>query len=156
MTPLLYWSLLLLVAGFAVLHGRKYERAAALACLGASLATLFVHQISDVRYVTVAAGDMLVDCAALAIFIIIALRSDRFWPLWVAGLQLVTSFGHFLKAIDPELVPQAYGAALRLWSYPILVIVFIGAWRSWRRDRSPADLPQAGGAETIEADRAAA
>ncbi len=136
MAPVLYWSFLLLISAFAVIQGRKYERAAALVCLGASLLTLLVHKISDVRYVNVAGGDLLIDCAVLAIFVLIALRSDRFWPLWVAGLQLVTSFAHFLKAMDPGLVPQAYGAALRFWSYPILLIVAVAIWRSSRR---PAD-----------------
>ena len=61
---------------------------------------------------------MLVDLAVLAGIHPVALRSDRFWPLWVAGLQLTTSIGHFLKGIDQDLLPRAYGAALQFWSYP--------------------------------------
>ena len=50
--------------------------------------------------------------------------SDRFWPLWVAGLQLIDSMSHLMKAIDADLLPTAYGAAERFWSYPILFILF--------------------------------
>ena len=57
----------------------------------------------------------------LVAFVVIALRSDRFWPLWVAGLQLTISISHVLKAIQPDLLPIAYGVAERFWSYPILL-----------------------------------
>jgi hypothetical protein len=84
----------------------------------------------------------------LTAFVFIALNSDRFWPLWVAGLQLVTSFAHFLKALDPGLVPQAYGAAVRFWSYPILIILAVATWRGHRR--------RAVAAEANDGERAAA
>lgn len=69
----------------------------------------------------------------LASFLAIALLSDRFWPLWVAGLQLTSSLGHLFKMLDPGLLPHAYAGAIRFWSYPILVILFVGSWRSYRR-----------------------
>ena len=40
-------------------------------------------------------GAVLVDLAVLAGFFAVALRSSRFWPLWVAGLQLTTSLRPF-------------------------------------------------------------
>ena len=81
---------------------------------------------------------MLVDLAVLAGFTAVALRSRRFWPLWVAGLQLTTSIGHFLKGIDQHLLPRAYGAALQFWSYPILLILAIGTFRNHQRLRRSA------------------
>ena len=81
---------------------------------------------------------MLVDLAVLACFVVVALRSDRFWPLWVAGLQLTTSIGHLLKGIDQDLLPRAYGAALQFWSYPILLILVAGTWRRHRRETQNA------------------
>ena len=81
---------------------------------------------------------MLVDLAVLGGFVMVALRSKRFWPLWVAGLQLTTSVGHLLKGIDQELLPRAYGAALQFWSYPILVILAAGTYRRHQRLRELA------------------
>jgi hypothetical protein len=69
----------------------------------------------------------------LAAFVFVALRSDRFWPLWIAGLQLTMSISHLLKAIQPDLVPIAYAAAERFWSYPILAIIAVATWRSHQR-----------------------
>jgi len=92
-----------------------------------------------------------VDLLTLGAFTFVALRSDRFWPLWISGLQLTTSIAHVLKAIDPELVPIAYAAAGRFWSYPILLILAVGTWRTSRRmqlqpiDERPArDYPATG------------
>ena len=50
-------------------------------------------------------------------------------PLWIAGIQLTTSIGHIIKAIEPSLLPLAYGAALMFWSYPILLIIAAGVLR---------------------------
>ena len=81
---------------------------------------------------------MLVDLAVLTGFVVVALRSKRFWPLWVAGLQLTTSIGHLLKGVDQELLPRAYGAALQFWSYPILLILAVGTYRRHQRIRQGA------------------
>lgn len=133
MSPILYWTLLALTCGYALVRGGQYERLVAIVCILASFATVAVNSPLNHMYVHVEGSALLVDMAVLAAFVAVALRSDRFWPLWVAGLQLTTSVAHFLKAIDPNLIPQAYGLAVRFWSYPILVILFVGAWRSHRR-----------------------
>ncbi len=104
------------------------------------------------RYAGVEEGLLLVDLAVLAGFITVALRSKRFWPLWVAGLQLTTSLGHILKGVDQDLLPQAYGAALQFWSYPILIILAVGTYRQ----PSPAasrDQPSACSAGPIKGRR---
>ena len=90
------------------------------------------------RYAGVEEGLLFVDLAVLVGFVMVALRSKRFWPLWVAGLQLTTSVGHLLKGIDQELLPRAYGAALQFWSYPILVILAAGTYRRNQRIRELA------------------
>ena len=143
MSPILYLTLLTLTCGYAIYGGRRFERSTAAICIAATLATVSVNSPLSERYLRVESGALLVDAAVLAAFVAVALCSDRFWPLWVAGLQLVTSFAHFLKAIDPGLVPQAYGAAVRIWSYPILIILAVATWRA-RRRRAPAEIDGAG------------
>lgn len=133
MSPQLYWLLLTLTCGYALVRGRKYERLTAFICIAASVISVLLRAPLQERYLGVEGGDLLVDLAVLGAFIVIALQSDRFWPLWVAGLQLTTSMSHFLRAIDVHLIPQAYAAAERFWSYPILIVVFVGAWRAHRR-----------------------
>lgn len=133
MSPILFWTLLILTCGYATYRGGRYERIVAAICIIGTIATIAVNSPLNRMYVHVEIGALMVDIAVLVAFIAVALRSDRFWPLWVAGLQLTTSISHFLKALDPHLVPMAYGAAVRFWSYPILLILFVGAWRSHQR-----------------------
>jgi len=131
--PLIFGPLLLAVCLYAWLKGGGDERVVAATCLAGTAATMLVISPLRNRYSGVEQGLMLVDLAVLAGFITVALRSKRFWPLWVAGLQLTTSLGHILKSVDQDLLPRAYGAALQFWSYPILVVLAVGTFRSHRR-----------------------
>jgi len=132
MSPILYWPLLLLTCGYALYRGSYYERVVALICLIGTVASVSLLPLHG-RYASVNVGELAVDCIVLAGFVIVALHSDRFWPLWVAGLQFTSSFAHILKAFQPDLIPHAYAAAVRFWSYPILLILFVGAWRTHHR-----------------------
>lgn len=131
--PFIFIPLLLAICLYAWWRGGADERIVALTCLAGTVATLLVVSPLRQRYASLEEGLLLVDLAVLAGFITVALRSKRFWPLWVAGLQLTTSIGHVLKGVDQDLLPKAYGAALQFWSYPILVILLVGTYRRHRR-----------------------
>lgn len=135
----------LLLAGLVALtfwRGRTDERIAAGVCVGGTLLTVIVgNQLAvDHSYFDIAA--FLVDVGVLAAFLAIALRSSRFWPLWVTGLQLTTTSIHLLMIVSPRLPGGIFGAALAVWSYPILFLIGIGAWRTpWiERWRSAPDI----------------
>jgi hypothetical protein len=133
LSPFTYWILLFAVSAYAFARGRLDERLAALICIAATLITwLFNSPLQD-RFSGVEIGVLAADALALAGFTFLALRSDRFWPLWVAGLQLTTTLSHFLKAIQIDLMPQAYAAAARFWVYPIFLVIVVGTWRSHQR-----------------------
>jgi hypothetical protein len=126
---------------YAFLRGTTDARIVALTCVIANFASYALVS----RYASVERGVMVIDFLTFAAFTFVALRSDRFWPLWVSGLQLATSLGHLLKGLDQSLVPFAYAAALRFWSYPILIIIAVGIWRSHRRADENAALVTSGG-----------
>ena len=81
---------------------------------------------------------LVIDVGVLGAFVTVALSSQRFWPLWVAGLQLTTSLAHLFRMTSVDLIPLAYAAAERFWSYPILLIIAFGAWRHHRRVKREA------------------
>lgn len=141
MTPFLYWSILALSCGYALLRGCANERIAASVCIVASVVSVLVLSPMSVRYASVETGELTVDLLVLAVFLVVALRSDRFWPLWISGLQLTTTLAHFLKAINFDLIPSAYGAAERFWSYPILIVIAVGTWRQHRRGLTQDNSP---------------
>ena len=138
--PFTRWRLFRFLPGCRALGGGFLRRS--LFPLGAglrlSLTQAFLercHAPAQERYIGIETSDLVIDLAVLAALLGIALRSDRFWPLWVAGLQLTVTVSHVMKAIKPDLMPFAYAAAERFWSYPILLILFAGAWRQQRRRR---------------------
>ena len=133
MTKYVFWTLLLITCGYALWRGRKYEQLSALIFISASVASVAARSALQENYSAVARSDLVIDSLVLVALVAVALRSDRFWPLWVAGLQLTISMSHVLKAIQPDLLPLAYAAAERFWSYPTLIILFIGAWRQHQR-----------------------
>jgi len=130
--PYIFIPLLAAVCLYALWRGGKDERVVAACCMIGTGATLLVVSPLRQRYASLEEGLLFVDLAVLAGFITVALRSKRFWPLWVAGLQLTTSVGHMLKGVDQELLPRAYGAALQFWSYPILLLLAVGTYRFHR------------------------
>jgi hypothetical protein len=134
MKHLYAFAILLLVStGYALWRGDRDHRIVAAICLAAVFATQIALDPVTSRYSGTETGGLLVDVATFGGFLIVALQSTRFWPLWVAGLQLTTSLGHLLKTIDIALLPKAYAVALIFWSYPILLILAIGTWRAHRR-----------------------
>jgi hypothetical protein len=133
----IFIPILFAVCLYAWWRGGPDERIVAATCLAGTAATLVAVSPLHQRYVGVEEGLLIVDLAVLAGFVLVALRSKRFWPLWVAGLQLTTSLGHILKGVDQDLLPRAYGAALQFWSYPILIILAAGTYRRHQRFRQP-------------------
>ena len=136
MVRLILYNLLLFGAcGYALWRGKVDARIVAIAFFVGNFATFALRSQYSGGYSSVELGIFVVDSACLLAFTYAALISDRFWPLWVSGLQLTTSFGHILKAVDSQLVPLAYAASLRFWGYPILIILAVGVWRGQRRLR---------------------
>ena len=129
MRTLLFFCLLFGACGYAWLRGKDDERLVAAACVVASFASFGLRS----QYTDVEVGLLVVDLLTFVVFTYVALRSERFWPLWISGLQLTTGIGHVLKAMEPGLVPIAYATALRFWSYPILMILAIATWRAHHR-----------------------
>jgi hypothetical protein len=125
----LYWTLLALVIALAWWRGDREMRIAAAICLLATIGSL--HSLNPYSFdgSSIKATVGLVDVMALAAFTCIAFRSEHFWPLWVAGLQLTTTLSHVLRLLAPSLVQVAYDAAMKLWSYPLLIILAVAAWR---------------------------
>lgn len=119
--------------GYAFLKGTRDARIVAVVCVVASFATFALTRPVATSYSSVETGVLVVDLLTLAAFTFVALTSDRFWPLWISGLQLTTSLGHLLKEVQSDLLPLAYAAALRFWSYPILIILIIAVWRNQKR-----------------------
>lgn len=140
-SPLAYWLILLAVTAYAFGRGARDERMVTAIVVLASIATVAVYAPVAEAFEKVETGVFLVDVAALAAFVGVALISSRFWPLWVAGFQLTSVMSHFMKLVHLDLIPQVYAAAERFWIYPMLLAIMVGTWRTHRRLNSQANRP---------------
>lgn len=136
LSPIAYLIVLAAVVLFAFWRGRADEKFAATVCVLATAATHVAWEPVIGSYSDLEIGVFVVDFGTLAAFTYLALRSDRFWPLWVAGLQLTTILSHLLKLVRLDLLPQAYAAAGRFWVYPIFLIIAAGTFSGARRRAS--------------------
>jgi hypothetical protein len=132
---LLYNGLLLLVVIYAMARGGRSERAAALIMLAGSLLTKVVYAPFANRFGDVELTVLLVDAAGFVGFTIVALKSDRYWPIWIAALQLIGMLVHLAKLIEPAMLRTGYAFMLAIWSYPMLALIAFGTWSHHRRQR---------------------
>jgi hypothetical protein len=138
MVRLILFALLLFGScGYALWKGSRDARIVAATCLVAAFASFPIA-----AYGSVEINVLIVDLLVLASFLYVALQSDRFWPLWIAGLHVTTVIAHALKLMTGDLVPIAYAVALRMWAYPELIILAIAVWRHNQRNAAPLAVPQ--------------
>ncbi len=140
------FNLLLLVScGFAAVRGGKPEQWAAAALLTAAGATLLINLPRSAHFRNVETEVLLVDLALLAALVVLALRANRFWPIWITALHASTVAVHLAKAANPELVWPVYATAAQASAVPIQLILLWAAMRHRRRrKRMGSDPPWSG------------
>ena len=118
--------LLVTSCGYALVRGGTPERLGG-ACflLAAALSAASVSPLA-VRFHHLETGLFLADILVLGVFLSLSYLSERFWPLWISGLQLDEVGTHVVSWIAPDILPRAYSEAVTLWAYPMLIILVIG------------------------------
>lgn len=130
---LIYDALLLACWAYAMLKGGAPERIGASILLVGSALTFLAVTGPTARFASMEAGILAVDVAASIAFLVLALRAERFWPLWITGLQLIGTAGHVVKLVDPDVIRWAYAFVLAFWSYPMLFLLTLGTWLHQKR-----------------------
>ena len=131
-----YWMFLTPCAAYIFLKGGPPERAGiSIALLASIVSHLVVTGSRAIRFQQVEAGVFAVDLLTLAAFLILALRADRFWPLWITGIHLVGVATHTAMLVSPAVLPWVYGWIQGFWAYPITIIMIIATWRHQKRLR---------------------
>jgi hypothetical protein len=125
-------------AGFALWKGGQPERACAVAMVAAWLATVLLTDRRN-NWVDPQWGVMAADLSLLTLLLWVALRANRFWPLWAAAFQLLGVITHVAIMADRTISGRAYYVAAVIWSYLVVIALAAGTWSAWRRRRlSPA------------------
>jgi len=84
----------------------------------------------------------LFDAALTVLYLWIALRSRRYWPLFAAGFQLLVMVTHLGHAVDPRVTGWSYLTAQLLWAYLVIIAIGYGSWTAPRRYADIADEPE--------------
>lgn len=130
--------LLLLVALYAYKKGGRPERHVAFVLLGMLFANSTHAAITGqwTDYEGIPWFRVILDFTGFALILAIALRADRWWPLWVGGVQLLAVLAHLLRALDASLPPLAY-AVMERWPFWIAIVsTGIGTYFHARRQRT--------------------
>ncbi len=111
--------------GGALWMGRESERWTAIALLLSAFASPLLQTSEFFQPET---GILFVDLLLLIYLVWLALRSDRFWPLYAAGFQVVGTTIHLARFADPNVLHSAYATAQIFWAYPVLLALAAGTW----------------------------
>lgn len=130
-----YLFLVLLVACclFAFTRGGAPERIGMAVYAAGSVLTFVAVSAPPIRFHGVEVGVFVIDVCVLVSLIVVALRANRFWPIWVSALQGLGVLGSLAMMLHPRVIPWAYAVVLSIWSYPILALIAIGTRNHQRR-----------------------
>ena len=132
MMPALFLTLLLGSCLYAAIRGGAPERIGAAILIAATLASAATLEASRHRYFATEIPTMWVDIAMGLAFVALALRAQRYWPMWVSMVQLVIVATH-LVMFAPETGSWAYWAVQAVGSYPAPVLLALGTLRHRER-----------------------
>ncbi len=124
---------------YAVWRGGSPERLVAGMMSAAVVLTAAAGYFLSEKFRTVSASILMVDLALLGGLLLLAVRANRFWPMWVAAFQLVSIFVHLARGIDPTLLPEVYNRVLGKFAYPMVVLLIAGTRRHAQRDPHEKD-----------------
>ena len=128
--------ILWLCEGYALVRGGAPERAgAALMLLSVYISGLVLSPaVSPTsRFSHLEVGLFLVDLIAYAASLVLMLRAERFWTIWLSALFGVELLAHVLAIPNSPSLNLTYAILEQVWGYPLALLPAIGAWRHQQR-----------------------
>lgn len=125
-----FFTIMLGTCGVALWLGRDSERWTALVLVTSAIASLLAQTS---KFFQPESDILLIDLALLSYLIWLAMRSDRFWPLYAAAFQIIGTLIHVARITDDSIFQSAYATGQILWSYPVLLTLAVGTWFEARR-----------------------
>jgi hypothetical protein len=125
----IYLATLLLACSYAYRNGGVTEKqGAGIMVVGSILTALMGTGWQGVNF-----GVLLVDLAVLVALVVLMLRTDKYWLLWMTAFHVIGVLTHIAKMIDPLILPRAYSIGQGFWAYPMLVALAMGVSEERRR-----------------------
>jgi hypothetical protein len=132
----------LTVYAYALRRGGAPERIAGSMMVLAGFATFMLPVIPRVTFYAIEWQRVTIDAALLAGLLIVVALADRFWPIYAAGLHLLTVATHGVRMYDPNVLPIVYTRVSAWLAYPVLIVLAVGVMR--HASRQAAGEPEYG------------
>ena len=126
-------ALQLAAAAYALWRGGAPERVAAGMQVGAAFFTAIGYASSATRFAQIEWAAFSIDTVLFAGLYALALRSNRIWPLGMAACQLAAIFVNLARAADFGMSALGYAFLLKVWGYPMVLILAVAVVRHRRR-----------------------
>ena len=115
----------MLCAVYASVNGGRTGKAGSAIFVLASVLTVAAARMHP-SWAGTSLGLFAVDAGCLLALLILALASNRFWPIWALGFQIVAVATHLATLSIPDVVPKSFQALLSFWAIPILWVMVAG------------------------------
>jgi hypothetical protein len=119
------WACLIAAVAPALWRGGWPERCAA----GAMIAAWFGSALTQntLQMWGPQTGVVIIDLMLLAVLLILALTTDRWWPMWASGFHGLGVLLHLAVLLDSKIWGRAYFIAGTVFSVLTLTALFVGA-----------------------------
>lgn len=101
---LAFFSALLLCVAYASKNGGRTGKAGSAIFIVASISTVAAARMSP-SWAGTSLGLFAVDAGCLIALVMLALASNRLWPIWALGFQIVAVATHIATLSIPDVVP---------------------------------------------------
>ncbi len=135
-----HWALLPLIATLALIlwNGGQVEKFCALAYASQFPLLAGFHLVNgqsadEMSLTRFQPGLFLIDWAQLVLFLLIALRANRLYPLVIAAAQIITVVAHLLRLGVIDMHPRTY--AVLIIAPDIVQIAALMAGTAWHAHR---------------------
>lgn len=119
----------------------RYLSAILLGAIPLDMLYHWVMQSSGVVWHRINVGHLGLDVLLLLLLGGIALRANRFYPLWLGGAQIIAVLSHCYRFVIVDIDPTAYAIMQRMPSWIQLVAMAIGLFAHIRRVRRIGQYP---------------
>ena len=143
MIGILFWLLTLVGCGYAASLGGRDGRWAASLIIAASLLTV-PATLLGASWVRTEFSILMVDLSLLFGLYALALKSKRYFPVWMTGFHLIAVVTHMSTLIAPGFAPEIYRGLQSLWAVPVTLAMMWGIHLDRRGQalvHSPSKIP---------------
>lgn len=120
---------------YAFVAGGRPERFAMVAQLIAFVWGVFAISFRWTNWDGFPVGVAVSDLGLALALVVLALKSNRLWPVVLAGLQVSAVFAHVAKLLSFPLPTAGYAIFVQLWGWPMLLVTAFGTYKHRQRTR---------------------